>query len=576
MIRRAKGLTAVLAAFALAGLVWVFLDLQRDRWVQQRGQSGADDITRLVARDLTMRLTGTSVLQSLTDHTPDTDAAIRDFESNATRILEMFPGLQAVALLNTDRTIRVVVPAGQAPLSQYFSSDGQADLGLALAKLREGNTVVFSTGLRLANTESTGFVAIKPLFDDQSPGLDLALVFAAEDWFNHVMSSSENPEELRNFSVRITLDSHEVYASPGFDPGAQDRFESRQVVLGTPMHVQAQPSWNAFGLLWTYTPEIMAILVGALALFGIASGERTREARKARALSQQTAEDLRTLNAKLYQEIDARRAAEETAQEAQKMMANFLATMSHEVRTPLNAIMGMFELIENGETSERARRQAHAGRGAAQRLFSELTNVLDVSRLDSHAIEITPAPVDLATAIAHWRETLAALVGNAHKDIVYRVNIGASVQGIAQFDFDRVTQIVTNLMDNAVKFTASGTVTLSVQADSRDVTIRVSDTGSGIPPERQILVFKRFYQIDSGLNRRFDGAGLGLAICQELSNLMGFDLILETSTSDTNNCKADLTGSTFSLKLCNVFSDHVRSLRHDAEPGFEHAHYSCR
>lgn len=548
----AQRVTAVLAAFALAGLVWGVLDVQRDRWTMERAQSATDEIMRLVERDLTIRLTGSAFLRAVTEHGQNSDMVMRDFERTAGRIFDVFPGVHAVALFDTESGIRSLVPAGLSPPERRFSTDNRPELTQALGNLRAGDNVVFATGLQLTNTRSTGFIAFKALGNDSDPRGVLALIFAADEWFNHLIFSSEHPDVLREFSVRITLNDAEVYNTPGFAPATDGYFESRRLVLGTPMRVQAEPHGNAFGLLWTSTPELVALLVAGLALFGVAAVAQTQDARKSQALSAQIASDLKALNAKLYQEIEVRRAAQETAQDARRMMANFLATMSHEVRTPLNAIMGMFELIENGETSDRARRQAHAGRGAAQRLFSELTNVLDVSRLDAHAIDIATGPVDLTTAVAHWRETLEALVENAHKDIHYTIDIGPEVQGIAQFDFDRVTQIVTNLMDNAVKFTASGTVGLVVQTHDRDVIIRICDTGSGIAPERQELVFKRFYQVDSGLNRRHNGAGLGLAICQELSQLMGFDLRLEASHACQDTSNISVTGSTFLLTLSDV------------------------
>lgn len=573
--------TAVLAACALAAMVWVWLDLQRDRWSMERAQAGTDNVRRMIEQDLNIRLSGSAVLQDLQNVTFTSAESMARFETRAARILNAFPGILAVGLMDADSTIRALYPQRFPGMKGERASGFGSDRAAALERMQRDKTVTFVAGITLANTNSHGFVAFKPLLDDGELTGFMVLAFESDAWLKNLMFAEEMPEILKKSAIKITLDSAEIIQSPDFDTGGDQTFTSTGNVFGTAITIQTQPHWNAFGTLWASTPEILAALIAVLTMAAITAAARTRDARAARAQSLQIANDLRDLNRKLYVEIEERRGAEEKAQEAQKMMASFLATMSHEVRTPLNAIMGMFELIERGETSERAKRQAKAGRSAAQRLFAELTNVLDVSRLDAHAVEIAPGAVNLPGVCRQWSETLEALVENAHKDIGFVVDIAPEITGSAVFDAVRVTQIVTNLLDNAVKFTSSGKIRLAVSKSGTDLFVSVSDTGTGIPKERRDIIFTRFYQIDSGLNRRYDGAGLGLAICKELSTLMGFELSLEPDLNaqylgDTNLCKVEFTGSTFSLKLCNVVTDAHPINGPETELSFEHAHSSSR
>lgn len=250
---------------------------------------------------------------------------------------------------------------------------------------------------------------------------------------------------------------------------------------------------------------------------------------------------------------EAKKLAESSANEAKKAMKIrkvFLANMSHEVRTPLNAIMGLFQLIQMADVPERQKKQAEVGLNASHHLLAQLVNVLELSRVEANAVEIDPKPTDIRSLAAQWLETASATNHRLGKPIEISLEIDETIPELAVLDERRVTQILNNLTDNALKFTKEGRVTIQVgQVLGPDVSapqtleISVSDTGCGIARNKRETVFERFVQIDDAQTRENSGSGLGLAISRELALLMGGTL--EVACPSPDDCYA----TTFSLQL---------------------------
>ena len=253
--------------------------------------------------------------------------------------------------------------------------------------------------------------------------------------------------------------------------------------------------------------------------------------------------DARLVNS-LQREVSVRRRAEKEALRASEVKASFLATMSHEVRTPINAILGLFELIEQADVPERQKRQARAGQQAASDLFKQLTNVLDVSRLEAKSLELSIRNEPLRPLIVELHQLLEASIVRSGKLIDATVAIDESVPESAWIDRRRVDQIVLNLIENAVKFTDTGRIGLSVTTYSSGVDsylcIAVSDTGPGIPKHSIPQLFERFSQLDGAITRRAGGSGLGLSISKELAKLMQGNLQVRSVNG---------VGTTFELHL---------------------------
>jgi len=250
---------------------------------------------------------------------------------------------------------------------------------------------------------------------------------------------------------------------------------------------------------------------------------------------------------------EAKTQAESSAKEAKQAMEVrkvFLANMSHEVRTPLNAIMGLFQLIQMADVPERQKKQAKVGLDASHHLLAQLVNVLELSRVEANAVEIEPKPTDIRLLAAQWLETASATNHRLGKPIELSLEIDEKTPERTILDERRVTQIINNLTDNALKFTKEGRVAIHVgQVSSTDVSapqkleISVSDTGCGIARNKRETVFERFVQIDDAETRENSGSGLGLAISRELAVLMGGTL--EVTGPSPDDCYA----TTFSLQL---------------------------
>jgi len=222
---------------------------------------------------------------------------------------------------------------------------------------------------------------------------------------------------------------------------------------------------------------------------------------------------------------EAKRAAE--ANNAAK--SEFLARMSHEIRTPLNGVVGMIDLLCDTNMTEVQQRYAQLARDAANALLAVINDILDFSKIEAGKVEIEQIEFDLRKFIDDLTELLAPLA--TKKKLVLGAIVRPDVAGRVVGDPNRIRQILTNLVSNALKFTQKGTIKVRVSVDeakekssiekSLGVRVEVEDTGMGIPADRIERLFKSFSQVDSSTQRKFGGTGLGLAICKRLAELMG-------------------------------------------------------
>jgi PAS domain S-box-containing protein len=213
--------------------------------------------------------------------------------------------------------------------------------------------------------------------------------------------------------------------------------------------------------------------------------------------------------------------AKERAEESDRLKSAFLAAMSHELRTPLNSIIGFTGIILQqlvGPLNDEQLKQLTMVQDSAHHLLSLINDVLDLSKIEAGQLAVAAEDFDL-------RDTIHKAVGRVtplaqQKHLPINVQIADMVNTITS-DRRRVDQILLNLLNNAIKFTPSGQVTLSCEADTQWITIHIQDTGIGIAPGDADKLFKAFQQIETGLSRRFEGTGLGLSICKKLVELLG-------------------------------------------------------
>ena len=232
----------------------------------------------------------------------------------------------------------------------------------------------------------------------------------------------------------------------------------------------------------------------------------------------------------LYKELEL---ASERAEEASRLKSEFLANTSHELRTPLNGMIGFLKLIledmtDNPEEQREFIQEAHR---SALHLLNLINDLLDIAKIEAGQMELELSPVrldDLMAAVENFTQNQAK-----QKNLSLNIELPATNDEVILFgNYQRLLQVMLNLVGNAIKFTHEGGVTISAEVIRRRITfkdqelpglvkVRVADTGIGVSLDKQDRLFKSFSQVDGGRTRQYGGTGLGLAISQRLVETMG-------------------------------------------------------
>ncbi len=235
-------------------------------------------------------------------------------------------------------------------------------------------------------------------------------------------------------------------------------------------------------------------------------------------------------------------AAQRIANENSRLKSEFLSMMSHELRTPMNAIEGftgiMLKRMAGVEYNDKAERYLKKVQSNSHRLLGLINDFLDLSRIESGRLELANLPMSPKDMAQKWQENLSVLADN--KNLVFDVSVDPNLPETIFGDEESISKIAINLVGNAIKFTETGSVTLSLQQQGQQMAIEVHDTGVGIPPHARDFVFEEFRQVDQSSKRKHGGTGLGLAIVQKLAREMGGTVTLQSEVG---------VGSTFTVLL---------------------------
>lgn len=291
--------------------------------------------------------------------------------------------------------------------------------------------------------------------------------------------------------------------------------------------------------------------------------KRERLARKeSETLLEAKSMELWKINQSLEQEVQERTKSLQKAlieaENASKVKSTFLANMSHEIRTPLNAIIGFSQVLSNSDRlCEADSKKASLIENSAKSLLNIINDILDISKIESGNFDINPVESDLYKTCENVIELF--LVRASKKDIKLRYEIDESIPRCMLVDDIRLQQVISNLINNAIKFTPEmGSVFLKVSLedvkdDHASIVFEVEDNGIGIPKDRLNNIFDPFVQVDHASNRKYEGTGLGLSICSHLVDGMGGKIDVDSEIGSGTKFSF-----TLELKICETQKSYLK------------------
>ncbi len=321
---------------------------------------------------------------------------------------------------------------------------------------------------------------------------------------NHAMMRIYGYDTLEEFQAAIT--ANRIYV----DPGRRAEFVRLIHEQGSLSDFESQVCRKDGSIIWT--------------------SEKSRAVRddKGNTLYYEGFVEDITARKRIAEEL---RNAKEAAEAASRAKSQFLANMSHEIRTPMNGIIGMTELALATHLTEEQREYLEIVRSSADSLLTLINEILDFSKIEAGKLKLDPREFELRSSLDRMFNTLALRA--QRKGLELTCNILPDVPDLLIGDPDRLRQIIINLVDNAIKFTAKGDIVVHVQSefDSPEMAMlqfTITDTGIGIPEDKQRMIFDAFSQADNSMTRKYGGTGLGLAICSQLVEMMEGRIWLES------------------------------------------------
>ena len=289
--------------------------------------------------------------------------------------------------------------------------------------------------------------------------------------------------------------------------------------------------------LWAVSGLLSILILASLVIFSAFYQKRKAEKKLAEHKT-----NLELLVDSRTKELQKQISERKTAEESDKLKSAFLANMSHELRTPMNAIIAFSNFLREPELNDKRKNEYldHIT-SAGDSLLRLIDDIIDIAKIESKQLKIFIQPTSLNRMLNELYKVFSEIrVKNKKKLIQFNLITDNKYNYIINTDTQRLKQVLSNLIENAFKYTDKGRIDFGFKLGEQSVTFFVSDTGVGIPKDKHDLIFNRFYQLSHNNNRKVGGTGLGLAICKNLIALLSGEIWLDSDTGK---------GSTFFIKI---------------------------
>ncbi len=498
--------------------------------------------------------------------------------SEAKRI-QVLPFVGAEERADDHMVVEFMEPANAAAIGMDLATE--AKRRVAFEEARDSGEPTLSKQVQFAidGGRKHGFLMVVPVYERGASVSNVAERRAAHQaWVFGVFVGSELLEAvLEKASRELTVN---VYEGDGTSPsnwlygtfGAQAAPQTADFERVTRMVLASR----TFTLGWKRHESFLGVsdkasawasaaaALGAVLLAGLVMSLQT-VGRRANEIANERTAALAASRDRMEAQAQALQSALAAADDASRAKSDFLATMSHEIRTPMNGVLGVTTLLLDSKLDADQRDLVSTIKSSGEALLMIINDILDFSRIEAGRVRVEPMPFDLEEAVRRVHDLLRSEA--EAKGLAFTTEYSKDAPRYLVGDKGRISQVLVNLVGNAIKFTHEGSVTVAIEALERSdasalMRVEVTDTGIGIPTAAQDRLFQKFSQADSSTTRRFGGTGLGLAISKQLAELMGGSISYKSEEGK---------GSKFvvSIRLPLATEEQVRNAARNSEPLIE-------